>query len=137
MSVFTTKGVKTSQFDAIPAGDYPCTINRAHIGPTKNGAGQALFLSMNITGEHYTGRLLFDELLRVHHSQQAVGIASSRLAQICQANNVTDLENWEDLVGMQVIARIKQVQDPGYNPRNQVTRYLSATPVTADDEMPF
>ena len=65
----------TSQFDAIPAGDYEAMVTASELKATKDGTGQYLELTLEIQSGPSQGRRLWDRLNLQNRNPKAVEIA--------------------------------------------------------------
>ena len=127
---FNAEDAPESEFEVLPAGDYACQIIQSEMKETKAGTGQYLELRIQVLDEPYTGRLVFDRLNLINPNETAVKIAQRTLADICKAVGVLELEDSEELHGIEFTARLKVKPAQGDFPEgNEVGKYLPAEQV--------
>lgn len=110
-------------YEVLPAGEYPVTIARVEIKPTKKGDGQYLEVEMDIQSDEHRGRKLFDRLNLWNPNPQTVEIAQRQLSAICHASGRLQVEDSDELVGATMIARVIVKTDPEYGDRNEIRAY--------------
>jgi len=72
------------EFEVVPPGKYTAAIINDEIKPTKNGSGQMLILTVQITEKgEYLGTELIDRLNIINQNPKAQIISQSRLRHIC------------------------------------------------------
>ena len=64
----------SSQFDAIPAGDYEAIVTGSAMKSTRDGSGQYLELTVEIQSGQFQGRRLWDRLNLQNRNPKAVEI---------------------------------------------------------------
>lgn len=113
-------------FDPVPDGWYAVTIANAEWKATKAGA-MALSLTLEIDGNshpQFANRNLWASLNLNNASDKAREIAQRELSSICHAINKLQLANVTDLLGSQLMAKVKAVPADGtYDARNEVRGY--------------
>lgn len=114
-------------FEVIPAGDYSAQIIQSEMKETKAGTGHYLELRIQILDEDYAGRLVFERLNLDNPNDTAVKIAQRALADICTACGVVEVEDSEELHGIEMTVRLS-VQEPkgDFGASNVVKKYLAA-----------
>lgn len=124
---FNAEGVDTtSQFDAIPAGDYEAMVTASQEKTTKDGGGSYLELTLEIQGGQFQGRRLWDRLNLQNRNPKAVEIAQKQLAQLCHATGVLQLNDSEQLHNRPVIVKVSAKHDDYAGEiRNEVKGYKS------------
>jgi len=114
-------------FAIIPAGEYAAQIIQSEMKETKAGTGMYLELRIQLLDEPYTGRLVFERLNLVNPNETAVKIAQRTLADICEACGLDEVEESEELHGIEM--KIKLVVDPpkgDFPESNKIKKYLKA-----------
>jgi len=114
-------------FAIIPAGTYSAQIIQSEMKDTKAGTGQYLELRVQLLDEPYTGRLVFERLNLVNPNETAVKIAQRTLADIVEACGMDDVEESEELHGIEF--QIKLAIDPpkgDFPESNKVKKYMKA-----------
>jgi hypothetical protein len=128
---FDATGVDiTNHFDALPAGEYVVIITDSVKRATKAGDGEYLELTLEVQGDHFRGRKLWDRLNLWNPSAKAVEIAQRQLAQIAHAVGVLQVPTAEVLHHKPLVA-IVRVRDGQNGPQNEVKGYkgLGQAPV--------
>ena len=122
---FSAEGVDTtSQFDAIPAGDYPAMVTASQQKATKDGTGSYLELTLEIQEGPFQGRRLWDRLNLQNKNPKAVEIAQKQLAQLCHATGVMQVNDSEQLHNRPVIVKVSAKHDDyAGEVRNEVKGY--------------
>lgn len=122
---FNAEGVDTtSQFDAIPAGDYEAMVTASQEKTTKDGGGSYLELTLEIQGGQFQGHRLWDRLNLQNRNPRAVEIAQKQLAQLCHATGVLQLNDSEQLHNRPVIVKVSAKHDDYSGEiRNEVKGY--------------
>lgn len=113
----------TSQFDAIPAGDYEAIVTASEMKATKDGTGQYLELTSEIQSGQYQGRRLWDRLNLQNKNPKAVEIAQKQLAQLCHATGVLQVQNSEQLHNRPFVMKVAVRNDPERGPSNEIKGY--------------
>lgn len=122
---FNAEGVDTtSQFDAIPAGDYEAMVTASQEKATKDGRGSYLELTLEIQGGQFQGRRLWDRLNLQNSNPKAVEIAQKQLAQLCHATGILQLNDSEQLHNRPVVVKVSAKHDDYAGEiRNEVKGY--------------
>jgi hypothetical protein len=91
---------------------------------TKDGAGQYLYLELDILEGQYAGRKLFDRLNLINANPDAVQIAQRTLSSICRAVGKLQVNNSEQLhlIPMTLDVRVRPPKG-AYGESNSV-RYM-------------
>lgn len=114
-------------FEVIPAGTYSAHIIQSEMKETKAGTGQYLELRIQILDEPYTGRLVFERLNLVNPNETAVKIANRTLADILEALGVDEVEDSEELHGIEFQMELKIDPPRGdWGESNSVKKYMAA-----------
>lgn len=122
---FNAEGVDTtSQFDAIPAGDYEAIVTASQEKTTKDGQGSYLELTLEIQSGQFQGRRLWDRLNLQNRNPKAVEIAQKQLAQLCHATGIMQVNDSEQLHNRPVIVKVSAKHDDFAGEiRNEVKGY--------------
>lgn len=126
-----TQVAPNQPFEVLPAGKYKVHVTDSDMKPTKDGAGQYLWLEMEILDGEYQGRKIWDRLNLVNSNQQAVEIAQRSLSALCHAVGKLQVADSEDLHFIPVIATVKVRPAKGdYAASNEIRGYEPAGNVT-------
>ncbi len=111
-------------YDVLPPGKYIGHIVTSEMRVTKDGAGQYLYLELDILEGQYAGRKLFDRLNLINANPDAVQIAQRTLSSICRAVGKLQVSNSEQLhlIPMTLDVRVRPPKG-AYGESNSV-RYL-------------
>ncbi|MDP2354613.1 MAG: DUF669 domain-containing protein [Beijerinckiaceae bacterium] len=124
-ATFDAAGVEPMKaFEVLPAGKYTVQIVESDMRLTKDGAGQYLWLMLDILEGPLQGRKLFDQLNLVNANITTVEIAQRSLSAICHATGqmqVTDSEQLH-LIPMTIQVSVEPPKN-GYGERNRI-RYM-------------
>jgi hypothetical protein len=115
-------------FEVIPAGTYAAQIIESDMKETKAKTGMYLELRIQILDAPYTGRLVFERLNLVNPNETAVKIANRTLADICEACGLDEVEDSEELHGLEF--EIDLVVEPAkgdWGESNKVKKYKKAS----------
>lgn len=113
----------SSQFDAIPAGDYEAMVTGSAMKSTRDGTGQYLELTVEIQSGQFQGRRLWDRLNLQNRNPKAVEIAQKQLAQLCHAINVLQVQSPEQLHHRPFIVKVTAKKDPERGMTNEIKGY--------------
>ena len=112
---FNAEGVDTtSQFDALPAGDYVAMVTDSASKATKDGTGSYLELTMQIQEGQFHGRKIFDRLNLKNKNPKAVEIAQKQLAMLCHATGIMQVNDSEQLHYKPIVVKLG-VKENTYN----------------------
>lgn len=129
---FDASGIDTtSQFDAIPAGDYEAMVTDSTMKSTKDGTGQYLELIIEIQSGQFQGRRLWDRLNLSNRNQKAVEIAQKQLAQLCHATGILQVRDSQQLHNRPIIAKVAAKNDPERGMVNEVKGYKAKATMMA------
>lgn len=121
---FDASGIDTtSQFDAIPAGDYEAMVTDSTMKSTKDGTGQYLELTIEIQSGQFQGRRLWDRLNLSNRNPKAVEIAQKQLAQLCHATGVLQVQDSQQLHNRPIVMKVAVKNDPERGPSNEIKGY--------------
>jgi hypothetical protein len=112
-------------FAPLPVGDYLVVIIDSQQRQTKAGTGYYCELTLEVVGEKYKGRKLWDRLNLSNPSAKAVQIAEKTLASICHAVGVPKPSDSAELHGVPLLASV-DIEEFGGNTTNRVTGYKRA-----------
>ena len=111
--------------ELLPAGKYKAQIVTAIVGPTKNAKGQAISLTWTITEGEYENRLVFQNILIQHESEEARKIGRQKFQDVCLAlgvkGQVEDLKTLHN-IPCQISVVIREDKTGQYADRNEVMR---------------
>jgi hypothetical protein len=79
----------TPAYELIPPGKYTAQVMTASCGPTKNGKGQMVKLTWEITEGPYDNRRLFQNILIAHESPDAQKFGRQKFKDVVSACGVT------------------------------------------------
>lgn len=114
-------------FSIIPAGTYNAHIIQSEMKDTKAGTGQYLECRLQILDEPYTGRLVFERFNLVNPNETAVKIAQRSLAELCNACDLEEIEDSEELHGIEFQVELKVNPPKGDFPEsNSVKKFKAA-----------
>lgn len=122
---FNASGVDTtSQYAALPAGDYEAMVTASQQKTTKDGSGSYLELTIEIQGGQFGGRKIWDRLNLQNKNPKAVEIAQKQLAQLCHATGVLQVNDSEQLHNIPVVMKLScKHDDYSGEMRNEVKGY--------------
>jgi hypothetical protein len=121
---FNAEGIDTtSQFDAIPAGDYEAMVTDSTMKRTKDNAGEYLELTIEVQSGQYQGRKLWDRLNLQNRNVTAVEIAQKQLAQLCHATGVMQVQDSQQLHNRPIIMKVSVKNDPSRGLTNEIKGY--------------
>ena len=121
---FDASGIDTtSQFDAIPAGDYEAMVTASEMKTTKDGTGQYLEMTVEIQTGQFQGRRMWDRLNLQNRNPKAVEIAQKQLAQLCHATGVLQVTDSQQLHYRPVVMKVAVKNDPERGPSNEIKGY--------------
>lgn len=110
-------------YSPVPKGTYRVLVHSIERVPTKSGRGEKLKTRVDIVGPDHAGRVVFDDILIKHDSEDAQRIGRERFATLCRACGVTNPDTTDALLGNEVNAFIKVETDAEYGDRNKVSFY--------------
>lgn len=120
---------ETPSYGLIPDGTYPAIITASEMKPTKAGTGQYLQLTIDLQGDQYSGRKVWDRLNLVNPNQQAVAIAHRTLNDLAIACGI-DLSQPDALADSEVlhfqpilVDVVTEKGTGGYEASNGIKRY--------------
>lgn len=121
---FNAEGIDTtSQFDAIPAGDYEAMVTDSAMKRTKDNTGEYLELTIEVQSGQYQGRKLWDRLNLQNRNVQAVEIAQKQLAQLCHATGVMQVRDSQQLHNRPIIMKVSVKNDVSRGMTNEIKGY--------------
>jgi hypothetical protein len=117
-------------FQPLPVGEYLVVIVDSQQRPTRAGTGHYLELTLEVVGEKFKGRKLWDRLNLANPSEKAVQIANKALASICHAVGVPKPSDSAELHGVPLVAAV-DIEEFGGKTTNRVKSYKRAGAVAA------
>ena len=118
-------------YEVLPPGKYVAQIIASEMRPTKDGAGQYLYLEIDILEGAARGRRLFDRLNLINGNPEAVLIAQRTLSSICRAVGKLQVSNSEQLHLLPLVADVKVRPPKGQYGESNSIRYLPCSGVAA------
>ena len=118
-------------YEVLPPGKYVAQIIASEMRPTKDGAGQYLYLEIDILEGSARGRRLFDRLNLINGNPEAVLIAQRTLSSICRAVGKLQVSNSEQLHLLPLVADVKVRPPKGQYGESNSIRYLPCSAVAA------
>jgi hypothetical protein len=112
-------------FEPLPVGSYVAAINDIKCGSLKSGKGQAVSVTWEVVDDKFGGRLVFDRIILVHESEQAVKFGRRRFKDTAVACGIKDtITDLSVLQGKRCLISLKIETDTNgeYPPKNRVTR---------------
>ena len=105
----------TTEFDPIPAGKYVAVITDSQMKATKNGAGEYLELTFQVTEGEYKNRLLWARLCLNHSKDITAKIARGHLSAICRAVGILTPQDSAELHNLPLVIKValKKRKDTG------------------------
>jgi hypothetical protein len=122
--------------ELLPAGNYVAEIMCAEFGLTKNGRGQQIRFQWTITEGPHEKRLLFQNILVEHDSQDAMRFGRQRLKDVCTACGITEkLQDLDVLLFKACSIRvvIRKDKNGEYPDRNEI---VAVKPKARQDPLP-
>ena len=119
----------TSPLTLLPAGKYKAQIVTATVGPTKNGKGQAVSLTWTITEGEYENRLVFQNILIQHESEEAQRFGRKKFKDVCSSCSITSPVTDLDVLLYKpcvISVKIRKDKDGQYEDKNEVARVSPA-----------
>lgn len=147
----TTKAAEeagpSGDFGPVPKGTYRVKVVSAETKETKAGNGEMLKVRLDIIGPNNAGRVIWDDILIKHPSEEAQRIGRERFATLCRASGLRNPKTTDELQGKEVDAFVKVETSEQYGDRNRVSFYSTAQAATsftspapmagADNDVPF
>jgi hypothetical protein len=114
----------TSSFELLPPGRYVAQIVSSELRPTRDGAGQYLWLELDVLEGECASRKVFDRLNLVNANPQTVELAQRTLSAICHATGRMQVQDSQELhlIPMTLDVTLKPPKN-GYGESNRI-RYL-------------
>jgi hypothetical protein len=112
-------------FAPVPDGTYTVEIIESSVDDTKSGNGRAAKFTLKITEGPFAERRIWCNINFRHESEKAQKIGQQQLAELCAAcGHRGPLNDTELLHGIPFKVRVKTRTQEGYDPRNEVSRFL-------------
>ena len=122
---FDTNSVEPQgDYQVVPPGNYPVSIDKAEVKTTKNGNGHYLEVTMTILDGTCKKRKLWDRINIQNPSQQCTEIGLRSLAALGQSLGIAKLSAVEQLLNGICIAHVKVK-----NEQNEVRTYSAVQAV--------
>lgn len=124
---FAPEEVQQDSFEPLPAGTYRCHVAEVRPQQTKAGNGTMIKTRLVVDGGPYNGRVIFDSPLIRHSSETAQRIGQQKIAAMLASAGMPTERNLARLVGESVTAVVVIEAKEGFEPRNQVKRYVAGS----------
>lgn len=127
----------SGDYGALPQGDYSVRISEAGIKATKDGNGQYIKLTLDVTGPSHVGRKIFAYLNIRNASAKAEEIGRQQLGSLMRAIGLPTLKDTDQLIGGELVISVKvKPADGQHGESNEVKAYKaigggSAAPMPA------
>ena len=122
-----TNNEKLDDRSPLPAGDYLCVIKKADFKQTKAKTGHYLNCQFVVAEGVKKGSSFFVNLNLDNPNPVAVDIANKELNSICDALDLTDVEDSDEILGQELGVTLKITPgDASYPPSNETTAYFPA-----------
>jgi len=111
--------------ELLPAGKYKAQIVTAVVGPTKNAKGQAVNLTWTVIEGEFENRLVFQNILIQHESQDAQRFGRQKFKDVCSACGITSPVTDLDVLlykPCMISAVIRKDKEGQYPDKNEVER---------------
>jgi hypothetical protein len=128
--------VATGNYDPVPAGWYPVTINSAEIKDTKSGTGQYINIRYDITGENHAGRVVFGMINIRNANPKAEEIGRQQLGELLRAIGLSMVTDTDELIGAQLSIKVAISEREGYDPRNEVKGFKALAGIVPKPSAP-
>jgi len=117
---------QTGDFTPLPEGWYNASITKADVQATKDGTGQYIKVSYDITGPTHQGRVVFGNLNIRNASAKAEEIGHQQLGELMRAIGVQKLEDTDQLIGHNLSIKLKVRPASGdYQASNDIAGWKS------------
>ena|SRR3990167_7726404 len=118
------ENARTGDFEPMPAGWYPFSIDKVEIRDTNAKTGKYLWLELTVIGERYANRKVFPKITLQNPNAKAVEIGMRDLGDLALACGLQALADTQQVIGKQVDARLKiRPAEKGYEAQNEVTAW--------------
>jgi len=121
---FDASTTKIVDFTPVPAGRYTAYIVKTEMRSTKSGNGKYLALTLEVTTGDHKGRKFWDNLNLENPSTQAVEIAESTLAKICNSVGKIKIKDGDELLFAELDVVLATEHSLGFSPKNVVKDYM-------------
>jgi hypothetical protein len=111
--------------ELLPAAKYKAQIVTAVVGPTKNAKGQAVSLTWSISEGEYENRLVFQNILIQHESQDAQRFGRQKFKDVCNSCGITTPVTDLDVLlykPCMISVVIRKDKDGQYADKNEIAR---------------
>lgn len=123
------ENIEASNNDVLPAGWYPCRIDKVEQKQTKDQTGEYLNIMFKVdSGESQVGRTFFEMYNTRNKSADAERIGQSKLCALTEASigkHLSKVENTDEFAGAILMVKLKIIKEEGYGDKNQVVAYKS------------
>jgi hypothetical protein len=119
------EAAKNSGFAPVPAGEYLAVIESSEmVDKSADGVRKVgLKFQWQIIDGQFKGRKIFLWLNYIHPKKDVQAISQGELAQICNACNVRDAKQTEQLHNIPVVLKLGIRADQNGEPQNRILKY--------------
>ena len=111
-------------YDVLPVGEYQVQIVDSDVVTPKSGDGEMLkFTYEVIANPQFNGRKLFDNIIIVHSSSDAVRIGKQKLNTICVLTGIKSLKDTAQFHG-KTLTLLIGVKEYNGEKQNTIKKYL-------------
>lgn len=96
---FKPSEVPPSEYELLPAGEYPAVIASADLKVCESKSGHMIVLEFSILGGQYDGRKIIERLNIVNASEKAQLISRQQFAKLCDAVGLENVTDTNQVVG--------------------------------------
>lgn len=112
-------------FSPVPDGTYAVEIIESSVADLKSGNGKAAKFTLKIGEGQFAERRVWVNINFRHTTEMAQKIGQQQLAELCAAcGHRGPLDDTELLHGIPFKVRLKTRKQEGYEPQNEVSRFL-------------
>lgn len=133
MALVDLNGVEaqSGNFDLIPDGVYTFLVNDSKLKSTKSGSGKFIEITMQCIDDAFKNRKVWHRFNIENTSVKAESIGKQQLKTFleCAGMDSAVLDDVEDLISLEVKAKITTEHTPPYNAQNVVKGWLPGSAV--------
>ncbi len=128
----------TNDYGPIPDGWYDVTIKTAELRPTKDKTGEFIQVRYDVTGPTHANRVVWGNINIKNKSSQAEEIGRGQLASLLRAVGLNEVQDTDQLVGLNLSIKVSTRTSEGYEPSNEVRGFksLNGAPLPTVDSSP-
>ena len=114
----------TGDYELMPAGWYPASIDKAEVRDTKAGTGKYIWLELSVIGDNYAGRKLFTNITMQNPNQKAVEIGMRQFSALGLACGLDVVNDSDEFLGKDIQVRVKVGKARGeYESQNEISAF--------------